>query len=232
VAGRDVTRPTPSGDTAAQTARDWRPFALLLVDVQRDFWPESVAAAFPGFPENVARLLACCRAEGIDVVHLRARFRPDGSDWMVNARLRGRTPCVEGTPGVDTLPFAREHPGEAVVTKRSWDGFQTAELPAYLQDRGKRFLLLAGLVTSVCVLFTAASAAQRGFLTAVVEDCCADRPEAHAQTLERYEGLVFRRTTVDRLPDSYAPWWEALRRLEAPQATIAGPAAAGEGRAR
>jgi nicotinamidase-related amidase len=229
---RHTTRPTPSGDTAAQTARDWRPFALLLIDVQRDFWPETVAAAFPAFPANVARLLACCRDEGVDVVHLRARFRPDGSDWLVNARLRGRIPCVEGTPGVDTLPFAREHPGEAVVTKRSWDGFQTAELPAYLQDRGKRFLLLAGLVTSVCVLFTAASAAQRGFLTAVVEDCCADRPEAHAQTLERYEGLVFRRTTVDRLPDSYAPWWEALRRLEAPQATIAGPAAAGEGRAR
>ena len=230
-----MTAGTPDGNGAAptpQSPRDWGPFALLLIDVQRDFWPERVAAAFPAFPDNVARLLAFCRAAGIDVIHLRARFRPDGSDWMVNARLRGRVPCVDGTPGTETLPFAHERPGEAVIVKHAWDGFQIAHLPEYLRNRGKRFLLIAGLVTSVCVLFTAASAAQRGFLTAVVEDCCADRPEAHAQTLKRYGGLVFRRATVDALLDSHASWWAALRRLEELQATLASPPAAREERAR
>jgi nicotinamidase-related amidase len=212
-------------------ARDWRPFALLLIDAQRDFWPESVATAFPAFPANVARLLACCRAEGIDVIHLRARFRPDGSDWMVNARLRGRIPCVEGTPGAETLAFARERPSEAVVVKHTWDSFQDPALAAHLRERGKRFLLVAGLVPSVCVLFTAASAAQRGFLTAVIGDCCADRPEAHAQTLERYAGLVFRRTSVDGLLDGYASWWEALHRLDEPQVAAAAPQAEREGQA-
>ncbi len=213
--------PAPSGDTAAQIARDWRPFALLLIDAQRDFWSETVAAAFPEFPANVSRLLACCRAEGIDVIHLRARFRPDGADWMVNARLRGRTPCVDGTAGADTLPFAHEQPGEAVIVKHTWDGFQNPELSAYLQHRGKRFLLIAGLVTSVCVLFTAASAAQRGFLTALIEDCCADRAEAHAQTLKRYGGLVFRRTSADGLLDAYASWWDALQKLDRLEVTAA-----------
>lgn len=221
-----------AGNAAAPAPLDWSAFALLLIDVQRDFWSEAVAAAFPGFPANVARLLACCRAEGIDVIHLRARFRPDGSDWMVNARLRGRGPCVDGTPGAETLDFARELPGEAVIVNRAWDGFHTAELPAYLGDRRKRVLLIAGLVTSVCVLFTAASAAQRGFLAAVVEDCCVDRPEAHEETLRRYGGLVFRRTAVDGLLDGYATLWEALRRLEALQVAAAAPPAARAGRAR
>jgi nicotinamidase-related amidase len=225
--GRPTRGPEEIGDAPAeQRARDWSPFALLLIDVQHDFWPEATAARFPEFPANVARLLAFCRAEGIDVVHLRARFRPDRSDWMVNAKLRGRTPCIDGTPGAETLPFARERPGEAVIVKHTWDGFQDPELPAYLCDRGKRFLLIAGLVTSVCVLFTAASAAQRGFLTAVVEDCCADRPEAHEQTLTRYGGLVFRRTTVDGLFEGYVPWSAALRRLEelkGPVAVASGP---------
>ena len=53
-----------------------------------------------------ARTRTCCRGEGIDVIHLQARFQPDGSDWMVNARLRGRTPCIEGTAGAQTLGFA------------------------------------------------------------------------------------------------------------------------------
>ena len=211
----------PSGNGVASAPRDWRPFALLLIDARRDFWSADVAAAFPECPANAARLLARCRAEGIDVIHLRARFRPDGSDWMVNARLRGRIPCVERTVGAETLAFARERPGEAVIVKHTWDGFQNPELSACLREGGKRFLLIAGLVTSVCVLFTAASAAQRNFLTAVVEDCCADRPEAHAQTLKRYGGLVFRRTSADGLLDAYTSWWDALHRLDELHVTIA-----------
>ena len=203
------------GDQGNQEDRDWRAFALLLIDVQSDFWAEPVAAAFPDFPRNVAHLLACCRREGIGIVHLRAGFAPDGSDWMVNARLRGRVSCLVGTPGAGTLPYAREQPGEAVIVKHSWDGFQTPELSASLRQNGKRFLLIAGLVTSVCVLFTAASAAQQGFLTAVIDDCCGDRPEAHEQALQRYRGLVFRSTTVGNLLDDYAAWSADLARIAA-----------------
>src|SRR5437762_3255618 len=134
------------------TDRDWRPFALLLIDVQRDFWPEAIAERFPAFPGNVDHLLTFCRTEGLKIVHLRARFRPDMSDWMAAYTLRGRTPCVEGTAGVETLPCALEHPGEAVVVKQTFDGFHAAELATHLRRTGKRFVLTAGLVTSVCVL--------------------------------------------------------------------------------
>jgi nicotinamidase-related amidase len=222
-APRDLPGPTSIEDPPAQGARDWRPFALLLIDAQHDFWSERLAARYPAFPANVARLLALCRAEGIEVIHLRACFRPDGSDWMVAARLRGNIPCIQGTPGAYTLAFAREHIGEAVIAKRSYDGFQTTELPAYLRSTGKRFLLTAGLVTSVCVLFTTATAAQQCFLTAVVEDCCADRPEAHEQTLDRYRGLIFRRTTVENLLEDYPVWRSALQRAEALRASPVAP---------
>lgn len=193
--------------------RNWKPFALLLVDVQRDFWPDRLAQSFPGFPGQIVQLLDLCRSEGIEVVHLRAAFQPNGSDWMVRYRLRGRIPCVQGTSGIETLPFALEAPGEAVIVKQTFDGFHSPQLLEYLQERGKRFLLVAGLVTSTCVLFTAASAAQRGFLAAVVEDCCADEPSAHEETLERYQ-FIFDRTTVDLIPECYAEWQAALQKLD------------------
>jgi nicotinamidase-related amidase len=196
------------------TQRDWKRFALLLIDMQRDFWPQRLAQCFPEFPSQTVQLLDLCRREGIDVVHLRAAFQPDGSDWMVRYRLRGRIPCVRGTPGVEPLPFALEAPGEAVIVKQTFDGFQNPELSAYLQQRGKRLLLAAGLLTSTCVLFTIASAAQGGFLTTVVDDCCADEPSAHEQTLDRYR-FIFDRTTVDRISDCYAEWRAALDRLDA-----------------
>jgi nicotinamidase-related amidase len=195
------------------TNRDWAQFALLLIDVQRDFWPEKMAESFPNFPANVTRLLALCRGEGLEVVHLRARFKPDMSDWMLKYRLRGRIPCVEGTDGVETLPFAVEGPGEKVITKQTFDGFHCPDLLPYLKSRGKRFLLTAGLVTSTCVLFTTSSATQLGFLTAVIGDCCADEPLAHEHTLERYQ-FVFERTTVEQIVQRYSEWLAALGVLD------------------
>jgi nicotinamidase-related amidase len=132
---------------------------------------------------------------------------------MVRYKLRGRIPCVQGTPGIETLPFALDASGEAVLVKQTFDGFHNPQLLAYLRQRGKRFLLAAGLLTSTCVLFTVASAAQRGFLAAVVEDCCADEPAAHEQTLDRYQ-FIFDRTTVDRILDCYAGWHVALEELD------------------
>jgi nicotinamidase-related amidase len=197
-----------------ETRRDWSSFALLLVDLQRDFWPEKLADCFPEFPDRVVRLLALCRREGIDVIHLRAAFRPDGSDWMVRYRLRGRIPCVRGTPGVEPLPFAVEEGDEPVILKQTLDGFHNPQLPALLQGRGKRFVLVAGLLTSTCVLFTAASAAQLGFLTAVVDDCCADHPTAHEETLDRYR-FIFEGVTVDGIRGGCEAWRASLERLEA-----------------
>ena len=193
--------------------RDWGEFALLLIDVQGDFWPDRLAESFPDFPGNVGRLLALCRREGLEVIHLRASFDPDMSDWMVRYKLRGRIPCVRGTPGAETLPFAQEKPGERVILKRSFDGFCSPELLSYLRETRKRFVLTAGLVTSVCVFLTTASAAQRGLLTAVVEDCCADQPDAHEQTLDRYQ-FIFERTTVERIPEQHSEWVATLGELD------------------
>ena len=193
--------------------RDWRQFALLLIDVQRDFWPVPMAESFPHFPTNIARLLSFCRSEGLEIIHLRASFRPDMSDWMLVYKLRGRIPCVEGTAGVETLPFALDKPGETVIIKQTFDGFHNPELLRYLQQKGKRFVLTAGLVTSVCVFLTTASATQKGFLTAVVEDCCADRPQAHEQTLDTYQ-FMFQRTTLDLIPKRHPDWLAALKELD------------------
>jgi nicotinamidase-related amidase len=197
----------------AQTECDWAHLALLLIDVQRDFWDEKTAEVFPDFPSNVTHLLELCRKEAIEVVHLRARFQPDRSDWMVRYKLRGSIPCVEGTPGAETLPFALEKPGEAIFVKQTFDGFQNTQLLEFLREKGKRFLLTAGLVTSTCVLFTTVSAAQNGFLTAVVEDCCADEPLAHQETLDRYR-FIFDRTTVEDMPHRHGQWLAELQKLD------------------
>jgi len=198
---------------------DWGQFVLLLIDVQRDFWSEQAAQVYPLFPANVAALLTLCRNVGIEVVHLRARFKADMSDWMPKYVLRGRIPCIQGTAGEEPTPFAVENPGETVIHKATFDGFLSPELLPYLRRKGKRFVLTAGLLTSTCVLFTTVSAMQQGFLVAVVEDCCADEPNAHRQTLDRYT-FVFERTPVELIASHHAEWVAALGKLDQLRAGI------------
>jgi ureidoacrylate peracid hydrolase len=200
----------------------WAGHALVLVDLQRDFWTDETAAAAPDLPDRVAALLAFARREGLLVVHLRALFQPDGSDWMARYRLRGRIPCVAGTPGAETLPFAVEQPGEPVVLKQSFDGFLDTELDELLRERGVRSLLLTGLVTSTCVLFTAATATQRGYLVNVISDCCSDRGDIHEATLDTYP-FVFSTVRQDQVEASVVSWNRQLERMAATVPRCASP---------
>lgn len=192
---------------------DWRRFVLLLIDVQRDFWPEKTAKAFPDFPSNVERLLAYCRSSGLDIVHVRAEFEPDGADWMAPYRVKGKTPCVRGTAGAEALPCAVGRDGETVLRKQTFEAFLQPDLLTHLHRAHKSFILVAGLETSVCVLLTAASAVQRGFLAAVVEDCCADDPFKHAAAIAGYP-FVFERTSLGRLASDHGRWMPMLDALQ------------------
>lgn len=194
------------------TSKNWNPFALLLIDVQRDFWTDDMSQDFADYETSIRRLLTVCRDEGIDIVHLRARFQRDESDWMIKYKSSGRIPCVEGTAGVEIFPFAKDELGEFVIYKQSFDGFHKPALQAYLEKNEKQFVLVAGLVTSVCVLLTAATAAQRGYRVCIVEDCCADNPQAHEHTLQRYP-FIFDRTSVDQILVSHDRWLDELGNL-------------------
>lgn len=193
--------------------RDWHRFVLLLIDVQWDFWPEETAKAFPHFPSNVEGLLEYCRSSDLDIVHVRAEFEPDGSDWMAPYRAKGEIPCVRGTPGAEALPFASERDDEPVLRKQTFDAFLQPDLLTRLHRARKSFILVAGLETSVCVLFTAASAVQRGFLAAVVEDCCADDPAKHAAAMAGYP-FVFERTNLGSLESDRSRWLAILNSVQ------------------
>lgn len=192
----------------------WEKFVLILIDVQEDFWPEATARAFPDFPNNVTKLLNLARKEGIEVLHLRAKFKQDQSDWMLRYKfIERRLPCIEGSPGVEVLPCALEVEGEQVIYKQSFDGFCNPQLQQFLDSKGKRFVLIAGLVTSVCVLLTAASAAQRHYLVALIDDCCADRAPLHDTVLTSYP-FIFEHVTVNNLVKQLPTWQQQLSKIQ------------------
>jgi nicotinamidase-related amidase len=206
----------PAGlDRPASPQRKWGPFALLVIDIQNVFWNDQLAGDFPDFPENVSALLNFCRSEGLDIIHLRARFDPDMSDWPSFYKLRGKIPCVKGSPGEAVNPFAQEAPGETVIYKHSFDGFLDTGLSDYLEKHNKKHLFIAGTDTGVCVITTCFSAFQKGYLLTLLEDCCAGEITSHKFITRNYNGFIFETLSFKNIEDNYPLWMERLNRLAA-----------------
>ncbi|TRO53777.1 cysteine hydrolase [Candidatus Bathyarchaeota archaeon] len=176
--------------------------ALVLIDIQRDFWaPIKEENRFPEFPEKVSRLLDISRKQGFHVIHIRSVFQPDRSDWMLFYRPEGRgtIPCIAGTEGAEFVDFSQPKRGEKIIEKQTFDAFVDTGLDDYLRSLGVNTVLLAGLETSVCVLFSATSAYLRKYLPLVVSDACADTVERHGSMLRMYGDLCFKEITTEQL---------------------------------
>jgi nicotinamidase-related amidase len=181
--------------------------ALVLVDIQRDFWrPLKEHPEFSSFPGNVETLLSEARTRGLTVVHVHSAFDPDRSNWMLFYRPEGRgeIPCIAGTEGTRFEGFAAPMPGEKRVEKETFDGFMGTDLEEYLKRRGVKAALISGLETSVCVLFTATSAYLRRIVPLVVTDACADEPSRHEAALSMYGDLCFKTVTTSQVAGEWA----------------------------
>jgi nicotinamidase-related amidase len=142
---------------------------------------------------NVGRLLEAFRERRMRVVHVTIGPElADGGDLLPLRRPRT-------APGLEAMLFHRgtfEHrileelaprPDEPVVNKTSRGAFNSTAIERLLLNLGIRALVVVGVSTSSCVETTARDAADRGFLTVVVEDATAELDEAsHDATLRQF----------------------------------------------
>ncbi len=82
-----------------------------------------------------------------------------------------------GTPGAETVPELLAF-GDRILYvsgKVGFNGFANTELEQVLKARGIRTVLLAGMVTSLCIDSTGRAAYERGYAVTVLSDCTSAR---------------------------------------------------------
>lgn len=154
----------------------------MLVDCQRLFADPASPAALPGGRRAAcaaARELKAARRAGRPVFHVRFKTRP-GSPMSRRWRaLPARSPWAAHWPALAARP------GEASLLKDGYSAFRGTGLARRLRARGVGGLLLAGFMTDLCVMLTAADAFQEGFAVRVRGSACAARtPARHRRALE------------------------------------------------
>lgn len=165
--------------------------ALLVIDMLADFVRPDAPLEVPGTRRIVPALrrrIARARRDGEAVVYVCDSHRKDDPEF---ARMGWPPHAVAGTPGAAVIGEIAPEPGDAVVEKRSYSGFHRTALASVLKRRGVRALSLSGCVTNICVLYTAADAAMRGFDVTVEEPLVAGlSPETHAFALDQMEKVL------------------------------------------
>jgi nicotinamidase-related amidase len=138
--------------------------ALVIVDIQNDYFPGG------GFPlvgpeaaaEAAASVLARFRDSGEPVFHVRHVWDEPDATFM-----------VPGTPGIEINEAVAPRGEEPVIEKEAPNSFLRTDLEARLRALDVDHLVVAGMMTSVCVDATVRAGVDLGFEATVVADACA-----------------------------------------------------------
>jgi nicotinamidase-related amidase len=140
--------------------------ALLLIDIQNDY--------FPGGTMEVTGSLAASRRAREILARFREKRRPVVHIQHVATRP-GATFLLPGTPGAEIHGNVEPLAKEVVFQKNYPNSFRGTPLLDHLRDNGVAKVVVAGMMTHMCVDATVRAAFDYGFEVTVVHDACATR---------------------------------------------------------
>lgn len=146
--------------------------ALLLIDLISDFdFPngERLAANAEAIAPAVAELKARARAARIPAIYANDNF----GRWTSDFRRLVEHCAADGARGRLIAQMLAPADDDYFVLKPKHSGFFSTTLELLLRYLHAETLILAGLTTDVCVMFTANDAYMREYRLWIPADCCA-----------------------------------------------------------
>lgn len=140
--------------------------ALILIDIQNDYFPGG-RMALEGAPQaavNAARLLEFARGAGMPVCHIQHVSVCKGASFF-----------LPGTEGMQINAAVAPAAGEPVILKHYPNSFRETALSAFLRGRDIGRLIVAGMMSNMCVDATVRAAFDMGYECVVAHDACAAR---------------------------------------------------------
>lgn len=149
-----------------------RKAAIVLIDVINDLdFPEGDALAEHALPmaHNIAAMKREAREHDVPVIYVNDNF----GRWQSDLQSQLEYCLRQESRGREIAKILRPEDHDYFVLKPKHSGFFATTLDVLLQHLGCSSLILAGVATDICVLFTANDAYMRGYEIAVPADCVA-----------------------------------------------------------
>jgi nicotinamidase-related amidase len=143
--------------------------ALLIIDIQNDYFPggamqlEGADAAV----EKARKALEDFRSRGLPIVHVKHLSVRPGSTFF-----------IPGTPGAEIHSAVKPAGGEAIIEKNFPNSFRGTALEGALKEKDIKNLVVAGMMTHMCVDASVRHAADLGYKVTLLGDACATRAQS------------------------------------------------------
>ena len=144
--------------------------ALLVIDIQNDYFPggamELEGADAAG--AKAAQVIQKFRDQKLPIFHVRHLSVRPGSTFF-----------IPGTKGADIHASVTPKGGESVIEKNFPNSFRNTNLKDVLEKQGIKNLVVAGMMTHMCVDASVRHAADLGYKITLLGDACATRTQAY-----------------------------------------------------
>jgi nicotinamidase-related amidase len=163
--------------------------ALILVGYQNDYFaPGGILRGVVEEPDRVDRVLAntlafirAVAATPMTLVSTPIVLTPDYRALAHSVGILGTIKqsgaFQEGSAGADTIPELQAF-GDRILYvqgKVGFNAFSSTALDQVLRERGIHDVLVAGMVTSLCIDSTGRAAYERGYAVTILSDCTSAR---------------------------------------------------------
>ena len=163
--------------------------ALILVGYQNDYFaPDGILRGVVEEPNRVDQVLAdsmafITRAAPTEMtiistpIVLDANYRALADPVGILNTIKESGAFKAGTAGADTIPelLAFGDRVEYISGKVGFNAFSNTTLEQVLVERGIHDVLVAGMVTSLCIDSTGRAAYERGYNVTILSDCTSGR---------------------------------------------------------
>jgi nicotinamidase/pyrazinamidase len=142
---------------------------VIVTDMLRGFleegYPLYCGADSRRIIANVRRLLEKESAEGSTIFFIADNHAPDDLEFKMFPAH-----CVKGTAECEVIPELKEFAGK-VITKQRYSSFFNTCLDKDLEKLKPDKIIVCGVCTNICVLYTVADARARDYKVEVPADC-------------------------------------------------------------
>ncbi|MBT2130526.1 cysteine hydrolase family protein [Aliiroseovarius lamellibrachiae] len=147
--------------------------ALLLIDIQNDYFPSFNGSKMPlpgmdGASQKAANLLAAARGTGMKVIHVKHVMASDAAPFF-----------HPNSKGAELHNSVAPMAGEVVVEKARPNSFVGTKLEQLLREAGIEHLVICGAMSQMCVDATVRAGVDLGFKVTVAHDACAAADVEH-----------------------------------------------------
>ena len=162
---------------------------VLVVDMVRGFCEEShnlyVGPTIREIIPRIRDLLREEKAKGSHIIFLCDTHDPDDLEFKMFPPH-----CVRGSEEAEVIPELQEF-AEEVIPKQRFSCFFETNLEGRLDELKPDKIIVVGVCTNICVLYTVADARSRDYAVEVPADCVATfDPEAHEFALQQLKTVL------------------------------------------